>query len=206
MQESESLYLETLWDDTPYSEENYTGAPLTEKMIRDAEEKLGYRLPRAYLDVLRSRNGGILDKCVFTDEDGRDFYAEGLYGIDPQKTYSLMNPAFDTAFWVEEWQYPAGLGLVIADTPSAGHDMFFLDYRDCGPQGEPAVVHVDNELGNVITTIAPDFGSFIRGLHEEPAVEYTPPAAPVKKENPFPLPLLLIILAAVLLSVIFFIL
>lgn len=42
--------------------------------------------------------------------------------------------------------------------------MLCLDYRACGPQGEPTVVHVDQELGYAITVVAPNFESFIRGL------------------------------------------
>jgi hypothetical protein len=63
----------------------------------------------------------------------------------------------------EEWGYPA-LGVGIADTPSAGHEQIMLDYRDCGPTGEPKVVHVDQEFDYRITPVAVDFASFIRGL------------------------------------------
>ena len=42
--------------------------------------------------------------------------------------------------------------------------MLCLDYRACGPKGEPAVVHVDQERDFKITPVAPDFESFVRGL------------------------------------------
>jgi len=30
-----------------------------------------------------------------------------------------------------DWGYP-DIGVAICDTPSAGHEMIFLDYRECG--------------------------------------------------------------------------
>jgi hypothetical protein len=63
----------------------------------------------------------------------------------------------------EEWGYPA-LGVGITHMPSAGHEQIMLDYRDCGPTGEPKVVHVDQEFEFRITPVAVDFASFIRGL------------------------------------------
>jgi hypothetical protein len=42
--------------------------------------------------------------------------------------------------------------------------MIMLDYRACGPQGEPSVVHVDQESDYDVTWLAPDFGAFLRGL------------------------------------------
>ena len=42
--------------------------------------------------------------------------------------------------------------------------MIALDYRFCGPEGEPAVVHVAQEDWFAITFIAKDFETFINGL------------------------------------------
>lgn len=71
---------------------------------------------------------------------------------------------------IDEWEYPA-IGVTICDCPSAGHDMIFLDYRKCGPQGEPAVVHIDQESDYHITPLANTFEAFIRGLVNEGIVE-----------------------------------
>ncbi len=62
-----------------------------------------------------------------------------------------------------DWGYP-DIGVAICDTPSAGHEMIFLDYRECGRQGEPKVVHIDQELDYEITLLADNFEDFIRGL------------------------------------------
>jgi hypothetical protein len=58
--------------------------------------------------------------------------------------------------------YPS-LGIGIANTASAGHEQIMLDYGACGPHGEPAVVHVDQELGHAVTWVAPDVATFVRG-------------------------------------------
>jgi hypothetical protein len=49
--------------------------------------------------------------------------------------------------------------------------MICLDYRECGIEGEPQVVHIDQELDYKITFVAPNFESFIRGLEKEDAFE-----------------------------------
>ena len=86
----------------------------------------------------------------------------GIMGVDPDKIYSLCGE-LGSKFMIEEWGYP-DLGIAICDCPSAGHDMIFLDYRNCGKDGEPEVVHIDQESNYDITYLAGDFESFIRGL------------------------------------------
>lgn len=90
----------------------------------------------------------------------------GILGISREKD-DAIGSGCSSCFWIEEWGYP-DIGVAICDCPSAGHDMVFLDYRFCGPAGEPAVVHIDQEDDYCITFLAHDFKSFIRGLvHED---------------------------------------
>lgn len=42
--------------------------------------------------------------------------------------------------------------------------MIFLDYRECGNNGEPKVVHIDQEWDCAITVIAENFEEFISKL------------------------------------------
>ena len=65
---------------------------------------------------------------------------------------------------IDDWEYPA-IGVAICDCPSAGHDM--IDYRECSPQGEPKIVHIDQECDYKITPLADNFEEFIRGLVNE---------------------------------------
>ena len=45
--------------------------------------------------------------------------------------------------------------------------MFALDYRECGKDGEPKVVLVEQEWDFEIVELAPDFETFIRNLRHE---------------------------------------
>lgn len=46
-----------------------------------------------------------------------------------------------------------------------------LDYRECGPRGEPGVVHVDQERGYRVTPLAPSFEAFVWELISEDEVD-----------------------------------
>ena len=116
---------------------------------------------------MRIQNGGELRKNNFEGPfkrnwASRSFDAIGLYGVDSFRRYSLCGE-FGSKFWIEKWKYP-NIGIAICGTSSGGHDMIFLDYSDCGQEGEPCVVHINQEGGYEITYLADNFKDFIDGL------------------------------------------
>lgn len=158
------------WDDNWYAQKEYISDPPSDELIASVEEDLGYKLPASYIWLMKQHNGGIpVNTCYPSDEPtswAEDHVAiTGIFGIGREKSCSLCGE-LGSQFMIDEWEYPA-IGVAICDCPSAGHDMIFLDYRACGPQGEPAVVHVDQENDYKITHLADSFEEFIRGLEHE---------------------------------------
>lgn len=170
-----------LWDSSQYSKDSYTESYPTDELIRIIEEQIGgYKLPASYIELMRVQNGGLVNKYCFptTEPTGwaEDHIAiTGIMGIGADKTYSLCG-SLGSNFMKEQWGYP-DIGVCIADTPTAGHEMIMLDYRSCGKDGIPQVVYVDQEDDYSITVLAPSFEEFIKGLvyedeFEEDAFEY----------------------------------
>ena len=151
------------WNDVDYAFESYIGKSVTDEDIKAAEAELGYTLPAAYIELLKNHNGGVVKKNCFINDDDDCVYVTGIYGIDRDKKYSLLGE-MGNEFWISKVKYPP-IGVVVADTISGGHDMIFLDYRDCGPTGEPKVVRVDQEGDYSITLLADNFGDFIKNLY-----------------------------------------
>ena len=166
----EGFDLTNFWDDNWYALKEYVSDPPSDELIASVEEELGYKLPAAYIWLMKQHNGGIpVNTCYPCDEPtcwAEDHVAiTGMFGIGREKSCSLCGK-LGSQFMIDEWAYPA-IGVAICDCPSAGHDMIFLDYRACGPQGEPAVVHVDQENDYKITHLADSFEEFVRGLEHE---------------------------------------
>ncbi|WP_312932977.1 SMI1/KNR4 family protein [Pseudomonas sp.] len=162
--------LNAFWDDCEYALKAYVDASPSDACIAEVEAQLGYRLPASYVAFMRRHNGGLArNTCFPTDEStswAEDHAAiSGFLSIGRQKMNSLCGE-LGSRFMIEEWGYP-DIGVYICDTPSAGHDMVALDYRACGPHGEPQVVHVDQEGDYRITVLARNFETFVRGLVNE---------------------------------------
>ncbi|MBF1204302.1 MAG: SMI1/KNR4 family protein, partial [Fusobacterium periodonticum] len=159
--------LKNLWNNDKYSLEEHVGKTPTDEDFEKVEKDLGYRLPESYKALMRIQNGGELRKNNFEGSFKRNwtsgsFDVEYISGVDSSKRYSLCGE-FGSKFWIKEWKYP-NIGIAICGTSSGGHDMIFLDYSDCGPEGEPCVVHIDQEGGYEITYLADNFKDFVDGL------------------------------------------
>mmetsp|Transcript_7995 Transcript_7995/g.18371 ORF Transcript_7995/g.18371 Transcript_7995/m.18371 type:complete len:172 (+) Transcript_7995:46-561(+) len=143
-----------------------TGA--TDAELRAAEEQLDHKLPDGFKQLLRLRKCGgqpvrPCSAALGTTWAKDHVHLGDLMGIvDSRWTPSI----FSSRTWIDEWEYPA-IGVAIGFCPSAGHDLVWLDYSTCGRQGEPRVVHVDQENDMRITLLAENFVSFVRGLKTE---------------------------------------
>lgn len=162
----------SFWEDSDYVRKTYVAKPLEDDMIAKVEAALGVALPSAYVTLAKSQNGGApvnpMHAAPPTSWADDHVALSAIFSISFEK-YGLCGE-MGSAFWSEEWGYPDDL-IYFADCPSAGHDMFALNYRVCGPQGEPSVVHVDQEDDYTITEVAPNFAAFIRGLQPEDAFD-----------------------------------
>lgn len=162
--------MSVFWEDSSYARESYVSEPPTDELIASIEEELGYKLPASYIALMKVQNGGVPRNTCFPTEEATSWAEDhiaitGIMGIGRDKSYSLCG-SLGSPFMIEEWGYP-DIGVVICDCPSAGHDVVMLDYRHCGRDGEPEVIHVDQESDYEITYLAPDFETFIQGLVNE---------------------------------------
>lgn len=164
------VFLSEFWEDSDYARKSYVGEPPTDELIASVEEELGYKLPASYIALMKQQNGGIPKNTCFPTEEATSWAEDhiaitSIMGIGREKSYSLCGDT-GSQFMIEDWGYP-DIGVVICDCPSAGHDVVMLDYRACGPDGEPEVIHVDQESDYEITFLADNFETFIKGLVSE---------------------------------------
>ncbi|MFJ5792659.1 SMI1/KNR4 family protein [Lysinibacillus sp. NPDC093197] len=164
------MFLTDFWDDSEYARTSYQCDPPTDELIDSIEKELGYKLPSSYIYLMKQQNGGVPMNTCFPTEDPTSWAEDhiaitGIAGIGREKSYSLCGD-LGSPFMIEEWGYP-DIGVVICDCPSAGHDVVMLDYRACGRNGEPEVIHVDQEDDYEITFLADNFEEFIKGLVSE---------------------------------------
>lgn len=147
--------------------------PATEAAITDAERSLGVALPRELKSLLMVRNGARLrfNQFKLKTKPPEQSFARKHYHV-PSLPGVGGGPGDDivtmTALATDEWGLPEGLVPLFGD----GHWWCCLDYRVCGPEGEPSVTHVDAgdapDDTPVEVPIAPSFAALLAGLSRDP--------------------------------------
>lgn len=171
----EKIDLTEFWEASEYAMEEYTEGELNDDIIDSVQSELGYKLPDSYIALMKTSNGGIPKKTCYPTNTPTSWAENhvaitGISGIGRNKSYSLCGE-LGSQFMIDEWEYP-NIGVVICDCPSAGHDVIMLDYRKCGVDGEPEVVHVDQSYDYKITFLSKNFEEFINGLVDEEEINW----------------------------------
>jgi len=146
---------------------------LTDEMIAAFEHNHGIKLPKSLLDLLRIKNGGVINNPDFRFT-GLEFTVAELRGVgEGLKIPHLesLESVYDDASETEqrEWKrHFDKLGKVFVLAEAGGHPYSFaLDYNRPGPAGEPAVVLIrfDGESMEV-QTVADSFGEFLKAQYQ----------------------------------------
>nr|WP_154894465.1 SMI1/KNR4 family protein [Paenibacillus xylanexedens] len=157
------------WNDHAEALENWVMLSPTDEQVEAVEERLVFKLPRAYVDMMKIHNGGVPRyRYIPVSEAGaaekRLIEISGMLGIGQEKKHSLCGEE-GSRFIIEQGGYPE-IGVVLCKCPLES-EVIMLDYRASDNAGEPEVVHVDKENNYKITWLAPDFDTFVRSLVNE---------------------------------------
>ncbi|MFC3575678.1 SMI1/KNR4 family protein [Streptomyces yaanensis] len=137
--------------------------PLTDAVIRDAEHRLGVRLPASLLEILQVQNGGLVaESWNAFPTDVPTSWSENHVPLDDMRGighHDGQSSLLDSGYLVEEWGLPSPLVLLSGD----GHSWIALDYRACGESGEPSVTWFDVDDGTELP-LATDFTEFVERL------------------------------------------
>lgn len=150
-------------NESEYSKE-YRFGELTDEIISRVEKNIGYKLPKSYIELLKVQNGGVI---VHKYES----WLTIIYGIAPEEDgFNGLEDMFDN--WKNEWEYP-DIGIPFGETDSAGHDMYYMDFRVVDEAGEPRIVRIDNELDNEIYFVANNLVEFLTMIYNNQEIKET---------------------------------
>ena len=124
----------------------YLQPDLTDKALAEAEQILGYSLPKDFINLLREQNGGYIRYAL------SDMPHQLIKGIGPNF------PSLTDFDWSEEQEYVSFPldGLVPFD--GDGHWHICLDYRESAEAPSVAYVDVERDSSSII---APSFSAYL---------------------------------------------
>lgn len=139
------------------------GPEITPNLIREAERELGVSLPGAYLNLIKGCNGGYLrpERSFITPPvplscRGDQIEVREIPGIGYEQG---LDAPFGSKYLCAEWEYPPKNCVWFEGD---GHWCLLMDYRECGPKGEPSILFADSEAEPMeFVTLAPSFEAFL---------------------------------------------
>lgn len=182
MTQFNDMFIRRFWNDNDPDADLYMDDPAGSIQVAQVEKELDYQLPESYVRLMRNHNGGIPYNTCFPLPDGNYIEISGFFSIGKQMSNSLCGSAGNKLF-KQSWGYP-DYGVYIADTDTEDMDLILLDYRQCGPDGEPAVACVNAERQTVML-LAPDFETFVLQLKELEEVEMNRDAIDMVENDDF---------------------
>lgn len=155
------------WHDIKESERRYEAQKPDLRLIRSVQDELGFVLPDTFVELMKMHNGGMLNRCWYPINFPAETYADyiqvtHLLGIDREIAYSLCG-RFGSKFLLEDKGGLETAGIAFANCISPTRAILILDYRTCGPDGEPCVTYINSQTHEE-SVIAPNFEIFVRGL------------------------------------------
>ena len=147
--------IESIWQKPIYLP--YLQPPLTDDILKNAEKKLGYKLPEELIALLQIQNGGYIRKTL--EESVHD----QIYGIGP------YFPSLTAVDWSDytDWISFELKGLIPFD--GDGHWYMCLDYRK--NHNNPQITYINTESDSE-DLIADSFSEYLTQLTTEVEDEY----------------------------------
>ncbi|MFS0783119.1 SMI1/KNR4 family protein [Bacillus sp. 1P06AnD] len=136
--------------------EYYKLEPLTEELVKEAEEKLNIKLPQSYIHILKEQNGGYIKFDAYPTSVPTS-WADDHIEVDHLMGIGEENGILESAYLIDEWGLPNDIVLLSGN----GHSWVALDYRNT--KEEPAVIWIDVDNEQIIE-LASNFDSFLNGL------------------------------------------
>ncbi|MFE0505102.1 SMI1/KNR4 family protein [Peribacillus butanolivorans] len=141
------------------SNDEYMLQPLTDEIIKKAEELFNVTLPNSYIAILKQQNGG-QPICNAHPSPVPTVWGETFVIVEHIKGIGAGNGILENDYYIKEWELPEGLILFNGD----GHTWLAFDYRNA--TSEPPIVYVDVDLEQIIQ-IADSFEEFLKKLYLE---------------------------------------
>lgn len=155
--------MKNIWQE---DDECYKLAPLTDKVVKKAEEILKVKLPTSYINLLKQQNGGYINYDSYPS-DVPTSWADDHINVDHILGIAEENSILESEYLIQEWGLPKNIVLV----SGSGHSWIAFDYRNT--KEEPPVIYIDVESEQIIE-LARNFETFLNRLYlEETEIEDT---------------------------------